>query len=215
MRTLAGLCLFSITAALLGGRQKKARFLGRSRHFRCQRQLEMSGFLPSRNVRFDSIGGADYEDVGLGLVGHWARATVGLQGTYEHLPGIDAVAEQAQVEAHITPEASLFATAIWQQENVFADFLTGGLGLRLFPVANVRVDGGVRLTHTFAAGTDLGLGPYWAFEWQLPFGARTWQLSVFAEKQLSSIELAGVRFAWDLGQTLRDVARRTGWMRLR
>jgi hypothetical protein len=36
-----------------------------------------------------------------------------------------------------------------------------------------------------------------------------------AEKQLSTIELAGVRFAWNVGETLRDVARRTGWTRLR
>jgi hypothetical protein len=36
-----------------------------------------------------------------------------------------------------------------------------------------------------------------------------------AEKQLSTIELAGVRFACDMGKTLRDVARRTGWTRLR
>jgi hypothetical protein len=49
----------------------------------------------------------------------------------------------------------------------------------------------------------------------LPLGARAWQLSLLAEKQLSTIELAGVRFAWDLGETSRDVARRTGWMRIR
>jgi hypothetical protein len=67
---------------------------------------------------------SSHQDVGLGLVGQWAFATVGLQGTYEHLPGIDAVAEQAQVEAHVTPEAPLFVTGIWQQKNVFADFLT-------------------------------------------------------------------------------------------
>lgn len=140
---------------------------------------------------------------------------MGVQGTYEHIPGIAAAAEQLQVELHITPEASLFAAGIWQQESAFANSGTGGFGLRLFPVATVRIDGGVRLTQTFAAGADLGVGPCWAFEWQLPFGARAGQLSLFAEKQLSTIELGGVRFAWDMGETLRDVARRTGWMRLR
>jgi hypothetical protein len=172
-------------------------------------------FLAIVDAESQSIGGIDYEDVGLGLVGHWSFATVGVQGTYEHIPGIAAAAEQLQVELHITPEASLFAAGIWQQESAFADSGTGGFGLRLFPVATVRIEGGVRLTHTFAAGADLGVGPCWAFEWQLPFGARAGQLSLFAEKQLSTIELAGVRFAWDMGETLRDVARRTGWMRLR
>lgn len=74
------------------------------------------------DVEAQSIGGIANENLGVGLVGHWAFATVGVQGTYEHIPGIDAVAEQAQVEVHITREASLFATGIWQQQTVFADF---------------------------------------------------------------------------------------------
>jgi hypothetical protein len=190
------------TAVVFGGRVRVVERL-------CARSLAIV------DAEAQSIGGTGYQGLGLGLVGQWAFATVGVQATYEHIPGIDAVAEQVQVEMHITPQASLLATGIWQQENVFADFLTSGFGLRLFPIANVRIDGGVRLTHTFAAGTDLDVGPYGAFEWQLPFATRTWQLSLFAEKQLSTITLAGVRFAWNVGETLRDVARRTGWTRLR
>ena len=190
------------TALVFGGRVRVVERI-------CARSLAII------DAEAQSIGRTGYQSIGLGLVGHWAFATVGVQGTYEHIPGIDAVAEQVQVEVHITPQASLLATGIWQQENVFADFLTGGFGLRLFPIANIRIDSGVRLTHTFAAGTDLGVGPYLAFEWRLPFATRTWQLSLFAEEQLSTIELAGVRFAWGVGETLRDVARRTGWTRLR
>jgi hypothetical protein len=171
-------------------------------------------FLAIVDAEAQSIGGTTNENLGVGAVGHWAFATLGVQVTYEHIPGIDAIAEQAQVELHITPEASLFATGIWQQQKVFADFLTSGLGLRLFPIATVRFDGGVRLTRTFAGGADLGAGPYLAFEWQLPFGAAC-HLSLFAEKQLSTIELAGVRLAWNTGETSRDFARRTAWMRIR
>lgn len=87
--------------------------------------------------------------------------------------------------------------------------------MRLFPIATIRIDGGVRLTHTFAAGADLDIGSYVAFEWQLPFGSRAGQLSVFAERQLSTITLGGLRFAWNLGETSRDFARRTGWIRIR
>jgi hypothetical protein len=162
-----------------------------------------------------SIGGVPYQDVGLGLVGHWSRVTAGVQGTYEHLPGIDAVAEQVQGEAQITREASLVATGIWQQQSVFADVLTAGLGLRMFPIATLRIDVGVRLARILAAGEDTRRSPYWGFEWQLPLGARAWQLSIFVERQLSTIGLAGLRIAWNMGGTLRDVARRTGWVRLR
>ncbi len=172
-------------------------------------------FLAIVDAEGQSIDGTANENLGLGLVGHWAFATVGLQGAYEHIPGIDAVAVQAQVELHVTLEASLFATGIWQHQSVFADSLTSGFGMRLFPIATVRIDGGARLRRTFAAGDHRGVGPYLAFEWQLPFGARAWQLSLFAEEQLSTIELAGIRFAWNMGETSRDVARRTGWMRIR
>jgi hypothetical protein len=193
------------------GRTPESAFEGR---VRVVERLSLR-FLAIVDAEAQSIGGTANENLGLGLVGHWAFATVGVLGMYEHIPGIDAVAEQAQLDLHITPEASLFATSIWQQPKVFAAFITSGLGIRLFPIATVRIDGGVRLAHTFAAGADLGVGLYLAFEWQLPFRARAWQVSLFAEKQLSTIELAGIRVAWDMGETSRDIARRTGWMRIR
>jgi hypothetical protein len=54
-----------------------------------------------------------------------------------------------------------------------------------------------------------------AVEWQLPLPSPSWQLSVFAERQLSTNALVGLRVAWNMGATLRDVARRTGWMPVR
>jgi hypothetical protein len=161
------------------------------------------------------IGDLLYEDVGLALIRHWSLATIGIQLTYEHLPGIDAIAEQAQAEGHITREASLVATGIWQQQTFAGEFATAGGGLRLFPVPSLRIDGGERITRALVAGARTSAAPYWSVEWQLPIGAPAWQVSLFVETQLSTVELGGVRVAWRMGATLRVLARRTGWARLR
>lgn len=168
--------------------------------------------LDAESLSFD---GVFYEDVGLGVVAHWAGATAGAQVAYEHLTGISAIAEQAQLEVHISPEASLFGTGIWEQKTVFADVVTGGFGLRMFPIPTLRIDGGVAVNRILGSDLGVGMAPYWAFEWQLPLGGRALQLSVFVERQLTGTHLAGVRIAWNMGGTLRDVARRTGWSRIR
>jgi hypothetical protein len=51
-------------------------------------------------------------------------------------------------------------------------------------------------------------------EWQLPLGAPDWQL-LPVERELSTGNIAGLRLAWNMGESVRDVARRTGWMRVR
>ncbi|HXU64429.1 MAG TPA: hypothetical protein VN962_22170, partial [Polyangia bacterium] len=167
------------------------------------------------DVRGAAFGDSPYEEAGLALVGQWSRATAGVQLTYEHFPGITALAEQAQIEAHLTRETSVFATGILQQQTVFPDLLTAGFGLRAFPFDRLRFDGGLGLTRVLAAGASASLAPYVAVEWQLPLPSQRWQLSVFAERQLSTNALVGLRVAWNMGPTIRDVARRTGWMPVR
>jgi len=172
-------------------------------------------FLATLDAQTLSFDGVFYEDVGLGVVAHWPAATAGVLAAYEHLTGISALAEQAQIEVHLSPETSLFGTGIWQQTSVFADSVIGGFGLRMFPIPKVRIDGGVGLTRILGGEARTTSAPYWSFEWQLPVGEHAWQVSIFAEHQLSMIKLAGVRLAWNMGGTLRDAARRTGWARIR
>ncbi|MES1164589.1 MAG: hypothetical protein ABUR63_02425 [Verrucomicrobiota bacterium] len=172
-------------------------------------------FLAIVDLDAAAYGDTPYEEAGLAVAGHWQPVTAGVQVTYQHIPGITALAEQAQVEAHLTRETSLFATGILQQQTVFADFAVAGFGLRMFPLDSLRFDGGVGLTRALAAGASTTAGPYVALEWQLPLPSATWQLSLFAERQLSTNAVAGVRLAWNMGATLRDVARRTGWMVIR
>jgi|tagenome__1003787_1003787.scaffolds.fasta_scaffold20957215_2 hypothetical protein len=57
--------------------------------------------------------------------------------------------------------------------------------------------------------------PYLALDWQLPLGVRTWQASLFIERQLDELQIAGLRISWDMGSTLYDLVRRTGWRRVR
>lgn len=87
--------------------------------------------------------------------------------------------------------------------------------MRAFPFDRLRFEGGVGFTRPFATGASTTIGPYGAVEWQLPIPARTWQLSTFAEGQLSTAPLAGVRVAWNVGASLRDIAHRTGWVQIR
>jgi hypothetical protein len=92
---------------------------------------------------------------------------------------------------------------------------TGAVGVRMFPFDNLRVDGGVAWTRPLARGATTSGSPFAAFEWQLPLGSPDWQVSIFAERQLSTAELAGLRVAWNMGATLRDAARRAAWIRVR
>jgi hypothetical protein len=167
------------------------------------------------DTQWASYEGVAYEDVGLALVGHWSRATAGAQVSYEHIPGIDAIAEQAQLEGHLTREVSLLATGILQQQRLFDDFVVGAFGVRAFPVDWLRIEGGVKLTRAFSAGATTEAGPFVGVEGQVPLGAPDWQLSAFVEQELATGKIAGLRLAWNMGASLRDVARRTGWVRLR
>ena len=91
--------------------------------------------------------------------------------------------------------------------------------LRLLPIETVLIElgGGVRQRRQArrAAAPSAAFLPYLALDWQLPFGVRTWQASLFIERQLDGLQIAGVRISWDMGSTLSDLVRRTGWRRLR
>ena len=103
-----------------------------------------------------------------------------------------------------------------QHERVafFDDTWRAGLGGRFFPVPALLLElgAGFDLTqHTFADASD----PWLAVEWRLPLHIEPWQVSVYVERQVSLIDMAGVRVAWGMGDGLRDPATRWGWRRVR
>jgi hypothetical protein len=147
-----------------------------------------------------------YGEVGLALVGHLGFASAGVHAGYRNYVGLETLVLQAQGEAHITPEVTLCATALTER-SVLADVVRVGGGLRVFPVPSLLIDLGV--------GYDDHTRPYLGLEWQLPWRASSWAASLFLENQIASIKIVGLRVEWDVGSSLRDEARATGWRRLR
>ena len=77
----------------------------------------------------------------------------------------------------------------------------------------IELGGGA--AHSGGGSLDDGFKPTFALDWQLPFGARAWQASLFIERQLEPLQIAGARFSWDVGSTLYELVRRRGWRRVR
>jgi hypothetical protein len=87
--------------------------------------------------------------------------------------------------------------------------------LRLFPLETILIELGGGIRHVGGSAAGDAFVPSVGLDWQLPFGVRTWQASLFIERQLDELQIAGVRVSWDMGSTLYDLVRRTGWRRLR
>ena len=167
------------------------------------------------DIESGNVGSNHFVEAGIDLAGHWTAVSAGVHSSYHRLTGEGTFIESAQVEANLSPEASLIAIGEIDLQSGAADILRGGVVLRLFPIDALLVElGGGDQRAPFAAGGS-GFRPYAAVDWQLPFRARSWQASLFVERQLEALEIAGARISWDMGPTLRELARRTGWRRLR
>jgi hypothetical protein len=164
------------------------------------------------DVESGDLAAAHFLEVGLDLAGHWTAASVAVHGGYRRYAGVSTYVEQVQIEANLTEQASLVAMGAWEIPDGFTDTTRAAAILRVFPVDTLLIElgGGAQ-----RVGSANGGAVYFGAEWQLPFHARTWQLSLFAVRQIDALELAGLRISWDMGPTLRDVARQTGWRRVR
>ena len=161
------------------------------------------------------VASAHFVEAGLDVAGHWTFVSAGLHGGYRHAGGTGAVVASAQVEAVVSREASLVLMGETDLPRAGADtFLVAAIG-RLFPIDTLLIELGGGIQRVGGAPFDAGLKPYVALDWQLPFGVRTWQASLFIERQLDQLQIAGVRISWDMGSTLYDLVRHTGWRRLR
>jgi hypothetical protein len=154
-------------------------------------------------------------EAGADLAGHWTAASAGLYSGYRNLDGVDTFIEQVQVEANVSPEASLVAMGDWEISRPAPGGTRAALILRLFPIETLAIELGGSYDLSIGDASRRGFSPIFALEWQLPFRRSTWQVSIFVEREVQDLQLAGARFSWDMGGTLRDIARRTGWRRLR
>jgi len=161
------------------------------------------------------LASAHFLEVGLDVAGHWTAASAGVHSGYRHYAGVSTYVEQVQIEANLTEETSLVAMGAWEIPDRFADTYRAAAILRVFPIDTVLVELGGGAQRVGSAPLNSGGAVYFAAEWQLPFHVRTWQLSLFAVRQIDDLQLGGVRISWDMGATLRDLVRQTGWRRLR
>jgi hypothetical protein len=167
------------------------------------------------DIESGAVDAAHFVEAGLDLAGHWTFVSAGVHSGYRHAGGTGSFVESAQVEAVISYEASLVLVGQAELPRAAANRFLAAAVLRLLPLETLLIElgGGVRQV----GGPSLGdaFSPYLALDWQLPFGVRTWQASLFIERQLDELQIAGVRVSWDMGSTLYDLVRRTGWRRVR
>ena len=163
------------------------------------------------------VDSAHFVEAGLDLAGHWTFVSAGVHSGYRHAAGTGTFVESAQVEAVVSREASLVLLGQAELPRAAADTFLVAAVLRLLPIETflIELGGGARHDGGTARDAFSRFIPYLALDWQLPFGARTWQASLFIERQLDELQIAGVRISWDMGRTLYDLVRRTGWRRLR
>ena len=115
----------------------------------------------------------------------------------------------------LSREASLVLMGQAELPRSAPDAFMTAAALRLLPIDTFLIELGGGVRHVGGPAPGDAFVPYVALDWQLPFGVRTWQLSVFIERQLDGLQIAGLRISWDMGSTLYDSVRRTGWRRLR
>ncbi|MFO0630406.1 MAG: hypothetical protein U0325_32935 [Polyangiales bacterium] len=154
-------------------------------------------------------------EVGLTAALHLDAVTLGARLGYTHFAGFHTVSLHAQVEAHLSPEVSLLAMGAHARTLDGTSVSRAAVGLRAFPLRWLALELGVGFDRLGDPRLGDGSDPYLGVEVQLPVGAPDWQVSLFLERQVSTLDLVGVRVAWGMGPTLRDVARRTGWRPLR
>jgi hypothetical protein len=170
------------------------------------------------DIESGAIDSAHFVEAGIDLAGHWTFVSAGVHSGYRHVAGTGTFVASAQGEAVMSREASLVLLGQAELPRAGAEAFLAAAVLRLLPIETVLIElgGGVRRVGSATGdGAISAFLPYLALDWQLPFGVRTWQASLFIERQLDGLQIAGVRISWDMGSTLSELVRRRGWRRLR
>ncbi|MEZ4408606.1 MAG: hypothetical protein R3A52_19335 [Polyangiales bacterium] len=155
-------------------------------------------------------------EVGLGLVGHLGVASFAAHVGHRWYVGLTIPTAVVQAEWHATDEVSLVAMGQWEGASLGDDTWRAAVGVRAFPFQSLAVDLGVAFDRIGQPGFGGDTSdPYISVEWQLPIPLPAWQFSLFLDRQANTVDTGGVRVSYAMGRTLRDIARATGWRRLR
>jgi hypothetical protein len=160
-----------------------------------------------------SLVGEPYAEVGLGAVGHFRLASFGAYAGTRRYAGLATSVVSAQAEPHLTREVSLVAMAHHEQSEFWGETWRAGVGARLFPTESWVIDLGVGFDGINQERRDHA-DPYFGVEWAL-LRRRELQLGLFLERQISTLDLVGVRGTFGAGAAPRETARRNGWRRIR
>ena len=140
------------------------------------------------DIESGMVEAAHFVEAGLDLAGHWTFVSAGVHSGYRHAGGTGAFVESAQVEAVLSREASLVLMGQAELPRSAPDAFMTAAALRLLPIDTFLIELGGGVRHVGGPAPGDAFVPYVALDWQLPFGVRTWQLSVFIERQLDGLQ---------------------------
>jgi hypothetical protein len=137
---------------------------------------------------------------GAALVLDTSPLTVGVHLGHRDYAGLETEIAAAQGEWHATPSVTLLGLVHFERGDLGGNRWRAGVGLRSFVWDSLMVQIGIGFDdltsdRTFQDNSD----PFVGFEWRLPvFGASdAWQLSLYGERQISTLDVAGLRLGWN------------------
>lgn len=163
------------------------------------------------------LAGAGLGEIGVALVAHSDLASGGVHAGYRGYAGLAISVLTAQIEAHLSPEVDLVAMGHREQAKDGDPLWRSAVEGRVFPFPNLAIDIGVgfdRIGDDSVFGGDTS-DPFFGVEWSLPLHLQDMWLSLFLERQVSTVDEVGIRFGYGAGANLRDFARHDGFRRVR
>jgi hypothetical protein len=147
------------------------------------------------DLELGSLADVAFAEAGVDLVAHAAPVRGGVHLGYRRYAGIDTAVVTAQLELRVTPELDLVAMGHHERPDAFDPVWRAGAGLRLAPTPSLTLDLGVgfdRLGDPDVFGDDHA-DPYLGVEWRSPWGPGGRRVALFVERQISTVDLVGVR----------------------
>jgi hypothetical protein len=147
------------------------------------------------DVEAGALDGEAFVEAGLAFIATTGVAITAAQLGYRWYAGIDIPIATVQAEIAVTPEARLVAMGHHERPSGLPSVWRAGAGVRLEPVPSLSIDLGVgfdRLGDDTVFGDDHS-DPYLGIIWRSPLRVGGRHLAVFLERQISTVDLLGIR----------------------
>ncbi|MCK6545612.1 hypothetical protein L6R52_07060 [Myxococcota bacterium] len=147
------------------------------------------------DVEGGSLAAEAFVEPGVALVGRLGALTAAAHVAYRRFAGIDSAVLTAGADVQITREVALVAMGHHERARDFEPLWRAGVGVRAEPIAALTIDLGIgfdRLGDDTVFGGDHS-DPYLGVAWRLPWKLGDQQLALFVERQISTVDLIGLR----------------------